>query len=228
MKVLEQTPNQLILQNRPTGFWLLGNSFIIIGIGIIIFLSEALTLICHRESATEGHCKQTYSFPLYYSQTDTFKIPELPNIKIFKESHSKWINNYPSPLRVKNFLNNPQQRDLVIKQSNYWITYSLGGVLIIIGFLTKLGYTITVTFDKTQQLLIMDRRRISRVQTIQSLANITAVKISNYFWLSQILLIMKSGEQIPITSPSLNTQNKQQIANKIIDFLDETIQLIKF
>lgn len=122
---------------------------------------------------------------------------------------------------IKAFLHNPGQISLIIKQSNRWISYPISGVFIFIGLIAQLRQVITVTFDKIGEHLITNQWRISGIQTIQDLDNVIAVKVESSCFLSQIRLVLKSGERIALTSKSIGRVDKQNLADNITCFLWE-------
>jgi hypothetical protein len=171
MKVVKQTAVLLTLQYRPMGFWLIGGGLIITGIGILIFWSEATSLICHRQSVTTDDCQQTVVCSL---------------MKAY---------------------------------SNHWITYLLSGIFIIVGWIALLRQVITVMFDKNRKHLIIEQRRIFGIKTIQDLDNVTDIKVELSWFLSQLVLVLRSGERILLNSKSISKINNQNLVDKITDFL---------
>lgn len=103
--------------------------------------------------------------------------------------------------------------------SNHWITYLLSSIFIIVGWIAFLRQVITVTFDKNRKYLIIEQRRISGIQTIQDLDNVTATQVELSWFLSQLVLVLKSGERIPLTSKSIGKINNHNLADKITGFL---------
>ncbi|BAP55831.1 hypothetical protein THII_1534 [Thioploca ingrica] len=122
---------------------------------------------------------------------------------------------------IKAFLHNPEQISLIIRRSNRWISYPISGVFIFIGLMAQLRQVITVTFDKLGEHLITNQWRISGIQMIQDLDNVIAVEVESSWFLSQIRLVLKSGERISLTSKSIGRVNKQNLANNITRFLGE-------
>ena len=258
MKVIKQTPILLTLQYRPVGFWLIGGGLIIMGIGIFIFGSEAISLVCHRESTTVGYCQQTVSYPLMSWQLKKFQLSELQKITV-ESGYFRWqaeefysatkklyyhvilhlANQEKLALlptgkkdfaqqsalaeQIKAFLKNPQQVSLMIKYGNHGILYLLiSSILIIMGWIAQLRQVITVTFDKGGEHLIIEQRRISGIQIIQDLDNVIAIKVELSWFLSQLVLVLKSGERVPLAFKSLGKINNQNLANKITCFLNNS------
>jgi hypothetical protein len=256
MKVITQTPILLTLRYRPMGFWLIGGWLIIMGIGILIFGSETISLICHRESATVGYCQQTVSYPFISLQLRKFQLSELQKITV-ESGYLRWqANEFYSAAKklyyhvilhlankeklallptgkknfaqqaalaeqIKAFLENPQQVSLRIKYGNHRIIYLLiSSILIIMGWIAQLRQIITVTFDKGGEHLIIEQRRISGIQIIQDLDNVIAIKVESSWFLSQLVLILKSGERVPLTFKSLGKINNQNLADQITVFLN--------
>jgi len=132
--------------------------------------------------------------------------------------------------QINTFLNTSPETSLVIEQDSRWFIYFLGSFFIIIGLLAELRQVITVTFDKAMDSLTIERQGLLRNQVIEHpLEEIDEVKLnaSSYFnsktILYQVVLVLKSGENILLTSnSSIGKTGKQKIVNEITSFLTPT------
>lgn len=163
------------------------------------------------EEESYPSAKDYYHILLYLDGNKTFSL--------FLYGKKNFTEQAAIVEHIKTFLHNPKQIPLIITQSNRWISYPLSGVFILIGLMAQLRQVITVTFDKIRKHLIIHQWRISGIQTIQDLDNVIAVEVESSWLLNQIILILKSGERISLTSKSIGRVNKQNLADNITRFL---------
>lgn len=132
--------------------------------------------------------------------------------------------------QINTFINNPDDTSLIIDIEPRWLIYLLGGIFIIIGLLAELSKIITVTFDKVVGGLKIEWQGLLGNEIIEhSFDKIIAVKLntSSHFnsktLLYQIVLQLKSGENILLTSnSSTGKARKQKIVDEITNFLAKT------
>ena len=165
------------------------------------------------EEASYPSTRDYYHIILYLDGNKIFPL--------FLYGRKKFAEQVVIAEHIKAFLHNPDQISLIIKQSNRWISYPVSGIFIFIGLIAQLRQIITVTFDKIGKHLITNQWRISGIQTIQDLDNVIAVEVESSWFLSQILLTLKSGEYISLTSKSIDRVNKQNLADNIMLFLKQ-------
>jgi hypothetical protein len=257
MKITQHTPTQLTLRHTPIALWLIGSIFTIIGVITLILFSKASTFTCERVQPNQGNCELIHahfviSKTLIISlhelknaeivmtrnrQIDSFFLLK-PHYRVTLLTSNQRIplSIYGSTKREKQdiiaakinaFLKNAEATSLLIKQDNRWLIYFISGLLIIIGLFAELSKILTITFDKTQESLKIERHGLLGTQCIEhSLQEIKKVKLNTSFAFNsrtvfyQVVLLLKSGEGIPLTpSSSLGKIKKQNRVDQITQFL---------
>ncbi len=206
MKIIHDTPTQLILRHRPFILWLLGSFLTIVGVVIIILFSKTSTLICERGLPDQGHCELKHSH-FFISKQIVFSIKDLKDVQVVK-SHSRWMDGVQGPeyrvilttptekialtpygtterteqdamaAKINRFLKRVDETTLVIEQDNRWLIFLIGGIFIIIGLLAELSQIVTVTFDKEVGGFKIERQSLLGTQVIEhSMEDITEVKV---------------------------------------------------
>ena len=197
MKIIKRTPNQLILQHRPLGIWLMGSILTIVGLVIIILFTRASSLTCQRVSPSQGSCELTRSHFLM-SKTIIVSINDLKGSEVVMtqtrqmdgffilKSYYRVILIIPTkriPLTVygtttpdqqeaiatniNTFLKNKTKTSLFIERDQRWLIYLVGGIFIVVGLLAELSKIITVTFDKILGTLTIAREGFLRTEVFE-------------------------------------------------------------
>jgi len=259
MKIIQHTPTQLILKHRPIAHWLIGSFLTIVGVVTIILFSKASTFTCERIRANQGSCELKHSYFImsktiilsiedltgtevvishsrgidsFFMLQPHYQLILLTPTEKIALSHYGTINREKQDImadKINTFLNNPHESLLIIKRDNRWLSYLIGGFLIIVGLLAQLRKIITITFDKAVDSLKIERQGWLGNQVIEHpLEEIVEVKlnISSYFnsktFLYQVVLALSSGENILLTSNnSLGRARKQKIVDGITNFIAE-------
>lgn len=197
MKIIKRTPNQLILQHRPIGIWLMGSILTIVGLVIIILFTRASSLTCQRISPSQGSCELTRSHFLI-SKTIIVSINDLKGAEVVM-NHTRQIDGFfilkpyyrviliiPTkriPLtvygtithdqqeaiatKINAFLKKPVKTSLFIERDQRWLIYLVGGIFIVVGLLAELSKIITVTFDKILGTLTIEREGLLRTDVFE-------------------------------------------------------------
>jgi len=251
MKIIHETPTQLILRHRPFILWLLGSLLTIIGVVIIILFSKTSTLICERGLSNQGHCELKHSH-FFISKQIGFSVNDLKDVQVVK-SHSRWMDaEYRLILitptekialtpygtterteqdamaaKINRFLKSVNKTTLIIEQDNRWLIFLIGGILIIIGLLAELSQIVTVTFDKEVGSFKIERQGLLGTQVIEhSMEEITEVKVksSSYFNSKTMLyqVIMELSPNETILLTSNNSIGKAR-KHKIVDEIRDFI-----
>lgn len=197
MKIIKKTPNQLILQHRPIGIWLMGSILTIVGLVIIILFTRASSLTCQRISPNQGSCELTRSHFLM-SKTIIVSINDLKGAEVVM-NHARQMDSFfilkpyyrvilviPTkriPLtaygtttrdqqeaianKINTFIKNQAKTSLFIERDQRWLIYLVGSIFIVVGLLAELSKIITVTFDKILGTLTIEREGLLRTDVFE-------------------------------------------------------------
>ncbi|NEO32169.1 MAG: hypothetical protein F6K36_17395 [Symploca sp. SIO3C6] len=139
---------------------LTGIPFILGGLLIMVLGVESGTLECHRKESIQVVCQFTYS-NLFGEKISSIATGELKGaeVKTRKRNHRiviltkketiPLINSYTmgkngkvnKVSRINDFINNPEQMSLTIRQDNRWFGFLFGVIFIVGGICAILGIT---------------------------------------------------------------------------------------
>lgn len=257
MKITQHTPTQLTLRHTPVALWILGSFFTIIGVITLILFSKASTFSCERVQTNQGNCELIHAHfvisktilislhELKNAEVVMTRNRQIDSFFLLKPHYRVTLltSNQRIPLsfygstnrekqdtiaaKINGFLKNVEESSLLIKQDNRWLIYSISCLLIIIGLFAELSKILTITFDKTQESLKIERQGLLGTQTFEySLEDIKKIKLNTSFAFNsktvfyQVVLLLKSGEGIPLTpSSSIGKAKKQNRVDQITQFL---------
>jgi hypothetical protein len=257
MKITQHTPTQLTLRHTPIVLWLIGSFFTIIGVITLILFSKASTLSCERVQGNQGTCELIHAHfvisktliislqELKNAEVVMTRNRQIDSFFILKPHYRVTLltSNQRIPLsfyghtnretqdiiaaKINHFLKNTDHPSLQIKQDKRWVIYLISALLIIIGLFAELSKIFSITFDKRQNTLKIERQGLLGTQSIEySLQDIKIIKLNTSFAFHsktvfyQVVLLLKSGEAIPLTrNSSLGIDKKQQLVDYIKQFL---------
>lgn len=168
MKIVQQTPNQLLLRELQVlshVFSLIfGVVFTAVGL-FFIALPNVTTLTCNRTEPTQGSCKLLAS-GLLASEVREIPISILQGAKVDESRSSKsttygvvlltitgevpftFYSNFDKgkkqaiASRINDFVKIPGETSLAVKQDDRWISYLFGGTFAAIGIFFAFGFVV--------------------------------------------------------------------------------------
>lgn len=178
MEIAQPTPTQLIVRERSLAPALF-NGAIVALLGLILCLSfQVRSLTCHRDRVNRGSCKLTVS-DVFVTRTDTVPLARLHGAKFERGdrnprvllvtsdgdkvlySGSKFDRYDPVAIadRINTFLDASESTSLNLRYDDRWLSYSLGGLLMVIGLIQAMSHHDTICrFDKTLGRATLKRR----------------------------------------------------------------------
>ena len=247
MRIIKQTPTQLILQNRDAksfciiGLILLGISFGFLFRGLSSPVKDSL--ICNRAESNKINCSLT-KFYLNGSRTNK-KINELKGAAI-KEHHSGRKKNYEVILQTKvsevslltnadggsqklvtsvnDFVALPQQSTLQL-QATAWGNLIHSIFVVLLGFGACSGVILvasikTCTFDKNLNQVIFQEKSLIKKQELRfPLDKILALRVQKADRAYNVILAFKNSECLRLVTASIIQRPAVKIVEKIENFL---------
>lgn len=93
MKIIQHTPNQLILRHRPIALRLMGSFSTIVGVVIIILFSKASTFTCERVQQNRGSCELKHSYFVIFKMSETIPIEDLTGTEVVI-THTRGMDSF--------------------------------------------------------------------------------------------------------------------------------------
>jgi len=197
LKIIRQTPTQLVLRHRPIALWALGSFLTVIGVVIIILFSKASSLTCERVPSNQGRCELVHSH-FVLSKTIIISVNDLKGTEVVmtraRQLDSFFIlrpyyrvmlitpteriplslygtSNRETPeaiaVKINDFLSHPHLSELTVKQDNRWFFYLVGSLLVMAGLVAELSRVITMTFDKVVGCLRIERQNLLGTEEVE-------------------------------------------------------------
>lgn len=253
MKIVEYTPTKLTIeQNRPVKHWIAGITFMLVGLIAIAGPEQVTTFTCDRTSSTEGICELAHS-SLLFSDSTTIFLQDLQAAEI--QTNQSSANNsarivlvttraqiplmadYNSNLEqeesrantVNQFIQDPNQTNLSIKEDNRLFSYIFGGLFLVTGLVGSgiITKTFTCKFDKSIGSLILIKKGFLWTRTVKKpIADIMGLQVNkpkkksgkkNY----QVSLVLTTGKRIGLASGSEpNLVETKKVIHCITSFLN--------
>lgn len=180
MKLVEQTSTRLKLQaNHGSELALgilLGASFVLGGLGVIVEFAKVTTLTCDRLEPTHVKCElrtvgladtDVIPFPPNYLLGAKVQEIDLDDSTTYRVLLQTKNGDFPltqtassgargkeiSVAQIKAYLQNSNQKSLFIKHDRSWMAYAFGGLFALIGsgliyLMLSMPFRITYVFDK--------------------------------------------------------------------------------
>ncbi len=188
MKIVQETPNLLILRLRPILLWIIAGIFVPVGLFVLTTLGKATTFTCTRTEPT--NC-QLVASGLLGSQSKQIPLNMLQGAKV-EEDNSDDGNTYRVIIltssgdipftsylsygesdkqaiasHINQFLRDPRQTSLIQKQDDRLLMYLFGGSFVIVGFIMLMAPVVTCVFDKTVDTLTLKRQGLLGTKVIE-------------------------------------------------------------
>lgn len=246
MKVLRQTPDELILQQQPVKQVITGLILILITPIILYFLGRSSTFSCKRlEPSGRVRCEVAESLlgitlsreMVEGVQSATLEtggsngvivyrvvlVSKNARVAITSTLSSSAAEKKAIVAQVNDFLLGKDGRDrLEIIQSASWLLW-LFSILIFLGLglvLVAMSRTYTLGLDRRRDLLIMEQHGLIGASSIHhALSDVAAARIEEDTG-SRVVLDLLSGDALPLSwSLTSGKQNKLVTVEQINDFL---------
>lgn len=182
MKVIESTPDSLVLLLRPWLLWFFSSAIALMGMVVMLTLAQVSLLVCDRTEG-EGLCELTQS-TLLRTTTTFVPIDQLRGARVEYStlpghpSNVVWLvvdtqtvplklfvtvnrqDQQAIALQIQHFLYDPDQPFLRIVNDNRWFAYALGGIFVASGGLVSLlfGKVVCCRFQRSSGQLILERQ----------------------------------------------------------------------
>ncbi|WP_448573163.1 hypothetical protein [Trichothermofontia sp.] len=247
MRVIQQTSDRLILQERPWLLWFLGSVFTIVGAMVFTLIGETVTFQCDR-SLTPPACT-LINQKLLTQRSITLPLQSLQQAEIQSSRRRKGKRTYRVLLRtdsggiplvttfsnisnhsaqarqINDFLQNPSQPTLEVTGDYRWlallflVAFSGPGMLMLL-----LGKIVTLDLNKqTGECTLQRRGLFGQHQRHYPLRDIRRVWIerSRKNTTYRVNLDLRSGETVHLM-PYLSSgyQDKERLRNRLCDFLN--------
>ncbi len=249
MRVIQQTSDRLVLQERPWVLWFLGGLFTIVGAMIFTLIGETVSFRCDR-SLTPPACtlinqklltQRSITLPLQSLQqaeiqssrrrrkgVKTYRVllrtysGGIPLVTTFNN-----ISNHSAQARqINDFLQNPSQTTLEVTGDYRWfallflVAFSGSGMLMLL----LLGKVVTLDLNKqTGECTLQRRGLLGQHQRHYPLRDIRGVWIerSRKKNTYRVNLDLRSGETVHLM-PYLSSgyQDKERLRNHLCNFLN--------
>lgn len=247
MKIVQKTPNLLILRLRPLILWIFGIFFASLGLFLLVTLGKVTTLTCTRTEPT--NC-QLVASGLLGSQSKQIPLNTLQGAKVEETSDSDGstyrviiltssgnvpFTSYLSSLKdkqtiasdIEDFVKNPQMTSLKQEQDDRFWIYLIGGTFVIAGSLVLLAPVVTCVFDKTLDTLTLTRlgllgkrvfeHRLHEIKDVLVEESTDSDSGSTY----RVSIVLMSGDRQPLTSYfTSGRKSMQETASHIKSFLN--------
>ncbi|MBD2462949.1 hypothetical protein H6G89_18070 [Oscillatoria sp. FACHB-1407] len=203
MKILEQTPDRLVLRHRPFGFWTLGGLFVLAGF-LLALSGKNVTLQCDRLQPPQGTCNLTTT--QWFQSSSRSLALETVNRATIWASRIQKVNYYSLILQtpteniafagsssdrtqveaiaaqINTFLENPGQSTLMVQRDERLNRFLLGALMGAIGgSILMFANTTTCVFDKQQGTVWLNHQSLARTKAItHPLEQIERVRLSKH------------------------------------------------
>ncbi|MDX2216164.1 MAG: tetratricopeptide repeat protein [Oculatellaceae cyanobacterium bins.114] len=188
MKILEQTPDRLVLRHRPLGWWIAGGIFALVGL-LITLSGEQSTLRCDRIQPTQGTCQLSHKRLLSFSSrtlpleviegatVNVTSIQKTDHYTVILQTQTETIGwgelstDRPSTeaiaAQINAFLNNPNETTLLVQQDGRLNLLPGGSLVVVIGVsLIIFATTSKCVFDKPKGSVWIHHQRLFHTQTV--------------------------------------------------------------
>ncbi len=230
MKIVQQTPTVLKLQDQPVGLWIFGSLFVIAGLFVMTVFGRASTLTCRRVEPTQGKCElaesgllgsQSQEIPLTglqgakvetssSSDGDTYRVALLTrdgNIPLTSIYSSGYEAKQASASRVDAFVSNPGEALLTVRDDSRWFAYPFGGIFVAAGlFVVSVTQVVTCSFDKTLGCMVVKRKGLFKTELLEHrLREVLDVQVedstdSDGDQTYRVRFLLACGDRLPLTS----------------------------
>ncbi|TLN23845.1 hypothetical protein FDZ74_03380 [bacterium] len=247
MKTIENTPSVLALRRIPTVIWLVGLFCLLLGLGLTYFLGKLNVLQCQR-LAGSGSC-QLASIGLFGNgETRTFPLASLRGATVessedgeggvtyrvaiqFDDGSRPLTTVYSSGYagketlanRINQFIANPGQAELSIRQDDRFLGMLFGGILALtaLAMVALFGQVVTLRLDRTTGLATLKRAGLLGVREGEyPLRDFSDAVLEYHDNISRIALVTRDGGHLPLTPEfTSGARGQETVAKKIRDFL---------
>lgn len=241
MRIVEYTTTKLtICANRPARHWIVGITFVIVGLIAIAAPEQMMSLTCDRLSANQGSCELVHS-SLLWSDAMTIPLENLQEAKIqvnqSQTNDSSRIvlvtNQAEIPLMtdtsanleeqevrvntVNKFIQNPNQQHLNIQEDNRLFSCIFGGVFLLAGLGGSgvMTQEFTCNFDKTVGSLTLIKKGILWTRRVKKpMSDIIGLRVDPVKKQEKknyrVSLVLMSGKRIGLTSGKESNRTEVQ------------------
>jgi hypothetical protein len=231
MKIVEYTSTKLtICANRPARHWIVGITFMLVGLTAIAAPEQVTTFTCDRQSPNQGSCELVHS-SLLWSDAMTIPLENLQEAKIqVNESQTNdssrivlvttqaeiplmtdsSANLQEQEIRVNtvnNFIRDSSQKHLKIEEDNRLFAYIFGGLFLFAGVVGSGVITkeFTCHFDKTVGSLMLIKKGILWTRRVKKpMSDIIGLRVDSVKQQEKknyrVSLVLMSGKRIGLTS----------------------------
>ncbi len=247
MKTIENTPTVLALRRIPTIIWLASLFCLLLGLGLTYFLGKLHVLQCQR-LAGGGSCQlasiglfgngETLAFPLASLRGATVESSEdsegdvTYRVALQLDGGSRRLTTvYSSGYagketivnRINQFIANPDQTELSVRQDDRFFGMLIGGILALtaLAMVAFLGQVVTLRLDRTTGLATLKRTGLLGVREGEyPLRDFTDAVLEYHNNISRIALVTRDGGHLPLTPEfTSGARGQETIAKNIRDFL---------
>jgi hypothetical protein len=246
MKIVQQTPNLLILRLRPIFLWIFGAIFASVGL-FMTFNGKTITLTCKRTESTFGSCEliesgvlgsQARVIPLNILQGAKVKEQDGGDISTYQviiftrngevpfASYSSFDEGQAIVSHINQFLKIPQETSLTQQEDDRLNMFLIGGLFFTCGLVPLTARIVTCVFNKTLNTLTVKRQGFLGTEVIEhglrEIKNVLVEELtdsegSNY----RVSIVLVSGDRLPLTSYySSGRKSQQRTVSCIKNFLN--------
>lgn len=254
MKIVEQTPTLLKLQKSKNslirdyanvfGPIMLLNVFILAGL-FMFYIGSSKSIKCNRIEPTQVDCKFTSHTFLGDKTTSVRKVKNAESqidedgqiIVLLTQEGEIFITDFnildnrvlQEINKINNFIRNPQQKSLIVKQIHNWPLYIFGAIFIIfpgllIIALLREKVTTIIILDKDSSSMYLRRRGFLGTENINcKLDEINRARVEevsseeNCWYYAELVLV--SGRKIRLNLASTSLYSSRKLTTSINQFL---------